>query len=368
MTCDDIVRHYNVLLFGEDGTVARDGRRITFLVMMLAVAVVASGCIFLDANRRNDFTGPSWDVDLVIPLVNDTYSLEGENGENLADLTKLHRERLGEFTIELPEQWNGDALNLAKLEDAVLDDSVPLDSVWAAIRDIENTFPFVSLSISAELHAKALAPEGVAGSIAVQFASEDGTETADLTIDVGQDVTVVDITPLLNKQPDVLQVNVVGGQLTKADGAAGTGELSLEFEAVLSLDVYIKNEQYRPDDPMRLYIDSDVQEQLKNFPVSDVQIIVDVEPLPFGVTLALEFTDGENDTDPAYLAVSVGVNEAGDDHGIQNNWQAVLEKLAGDEPYFQFVMAFADSDGPILFPSEFSVAAHMIIRADVNKR
>lgn len=59
MTCDDIVRHYNVLLFGEDGTVARDGRRITFLVMMLAVAVVASGCIFLDANRRNDFTGPS---------------------------------------------------------------------------------------------------------------------------------------------------------------------------------------------------------------------------------------------------------------------------------------------------------------------
>ncbi len=143
----------------------------------------------------------------------------------------------------------------------------------------------------------------------------------------------------------------------------GSGELSLEFEAVLTLDVYVNSdEQYRPDEPVKLYLDSDVKERLRDFPVSDVQIIVDVEPAPFGFTLALEFTDGVDDTDPAYLAVSEGVNEAGDDHGIQHNWRAVLEKLAGDDPHMQFVMAFAKSDKPMSLPSEFSVEAHIIIR------
>ncbi len=46
---------------------------------------------FFRCESAQRFYRAELDVDLVIPLVNDTYSLEGENGENLADLTKLHR-------------------------------------------------------------------------------------------------------------------------------------------------------------------------------------------------------------------------------------------------------------------------------------
>ncbi len=173
---------------------ARDGRRITFLVMLLAVAVVASGCIFLDTNRRNNFTGPSWDVDLAIPLVNDTYSLVGENGENLADISKLPPEHLGELVFELPDNWNGDTLPVGDLQTVAFDDLVPLDDVWAAIRDIEDNFPFVTLDIGAELRATVAAPAGVTGSIELLFESDGGTETAELIIDVSRSSATVDIT------------------------------------------------------------------------------------------------------------------------------------------------------------------------------
>lgn len=38
-------------------------RRVSGLAVLMLLAVTAGGCIFLDAGRRSNFTGPSWDVE-----------------------------------------------------------------------------------------------------------------------------------------------------------------------------------------------------------------------------------------------------------------------------------------------------------------
>lgn len=178
------------------------------------------------------------------------------------------------------------------------------------------------------------------------------------------DTGALDITTILDSQPDEWKVKV-SGELEGDGQTVPVGTLELHFELGLQLTLEIvQEEELELADRSEVEIDSDIRERLQDVPFSDVQLFVEMDPVPFGFTVALEFTDGDHDPEPARLAVSVGVENADDGH----DWRGVLDKLAGNDPHVQPVLVFAKSDEPISLPTSVTVKAHMIISADVNKR
>src|SRR5690625_3439879 len=114
--------------------------------MVLAIAVVASGCIFLDADRRSNFRGPSWDVDLYIPLVSDTLELVGGIDDELEDFKEIETE-LGRLEFKLPGGWTGEpVLSLDDLGDDELAADLNLRGAWDGLADVEEQFDGVQLT------------------------------------------------------------------------------------------------------------------------------------------------------------------------------------------------------------------------------
>lgn len=343
-------------------------RRVTFLVMVLAIAVVASGCIFLDADRRSNFRGPSWDVDLYIPLVSETFELVGGIDEDLEDFKEIETE-LGRLEFELPPGWKGiPNLDLEELGDYELAADLDLKGVWDGLADVENEFDGAQITIDGALRWTVFAPEGLEGEITLQLLGlVDGRETSvqgTITLDGSTESSgELNIKRFLDEKPETWTVKV-GGEL-KGDGETEiSGSLALHFDLSLMLELeFTKDTEFSLADPEPVPIDSDLRERLWDIPLSDVEFVLDMEPKPFGFTLALRFTDGDADTDPAHLAVSVGL---ADDDNKLHDWRGVLDKLAGDDPRVEPILMLADSN--ISLPPSVSVNAHLFVKADVNKR
>lgn len=350
--------------------VGRHGRRITFLVMLLALAVVASGCIFLDTDRRNNFTGPSWDVDLLIPLVSETFELVEGIDEDLEDFKEIETE-LGRLEFELPPGWKGiPNLDLEELGDYELAADLDLKGVWDGLADVENEFDGAQITIDGVLRWQAVAPEGLEGEITLKLTGMGDKGEVEVVDTITLDGTTalsgeIDIKSFLDDRPETWKVQV-GGEL-RGDGQTElSGVLALQFDLSLMLELeFTKETEFTLADPASVPIDSDLRERLKDLPLSDVELVLDMNPEPFAFTLALRFTDGDpdEDDDPAYLAVSVGLD---DDESTLHDWQKVLEKLAGDDPYVEPIIQLEDAN--ISLPPSVSVDAYLVIKADVNKR
>lgn len=349
----------------------RHGRRVAFMVALLSIALVASGCFLLDANRRNNFKGPSWDVDVFIPLVSDTFSLVGEFDDELED-SQEHLIELGKLKFDLPEGWPGNPIDLDQLGDDKLDVELDLQEVWDLLADVEEEFEGVKLTIEGALRWTVVAPEGLKGEITLELTGEtgEGEVSVDDEIKLGGGADLsdeMDITLFLQARPDTWMVKV-GGELEGEEGFEVVGSLQLYFDLLLTLKMEFDQEtEISLAERTAINIDSDMRERLRDIPLTDVELVLNVEPVPFGFTVALRFTDGDDDDDddPAYLAVSVGVD---DDDAVVHDWRGVLDKLAGRAPHVEPILIFADSDDPISLPPSVTVTAHVFVKADVNKQ
>lgn len=344
-------------------------RRVSGLAVLMLLAVTAGGCIFLDAGRRSNFTGPSWDVEYVIPLVGGTYSLAGVNGTPGPGSGSVGPVSLGSVQLTFPDPWPGGVIDLGELDgDHELAADVDLRDVWSALDD--EFFNALTVDVKGELQWRADVPDGVTGSLMLTVQAEKGPDVREAsgTLELGgvSSRGAIDVSELLALRPDQWHV-AVDGELLADDAAAGA--LALHFDLLLEVEVTVEHDTtVELGEELQLAVDSDVRARLRDLPLSDVRIAVDIDPRPLAFVVALRFADGAADPDPAYLAVGVGVHEADLAPELAQDWRAVLDKLAGADPRVQAVLKLPASDQPVVLPPSVTVLAHMVIRADVNKR
>lgn len=343
----------------------RHGRRVTFAVTLLSIALVASGCFFLDTNRRNNFSGPSWDVPFAIALYDGTIRVSGEEED-----TEFSESE--EFVISL-EGWNGDKASLDVLADDLADVTLDFEFDLPDLGDMSDVFDEdledkITLFSDAYMDLRISGDEGLHGELTLNITGisavpGEGAIKATMKLGTG-DTERVQLGSILSRKPTKLQMKF-GGDL-EAPGAVPE-ELTIHADIVVPLSIKIDEDvEYELADPESIGMSSEARQALADVPVSDIEFFVDLDeafPLEFAVQLV--FTSDALDNDEVVLTLSVP-NSKVDKVDIA----AVRDKLLGDDPHVQPRLVLAESDGAIRYPAgaEFSLKAHIILTVDVNTR
>lgn len=247
------------------------------------VAMMATGCIFLDADRRTNFLGPSWDVPFVVPLfakqtqhIVDVFEFEIDPDGTLGFTRMLDR-----VEFDVPPGWQAPNFTL---EPQVMEVDV------GDLADADS-FGFVDVVLSLHIVNDA----GFGGTLKLKIdGMSDGEvdESKTANIPLGQsDPLRLNLTNVLNAKPDKLRLTWVAALQAGASPVAG-GKFAVapEVWVPLVLDIGPDGQQFPLGDAIALDLSEDARTTIRNAPITDVAIVMDVETrLPFGIQLDVAF-------------------------------------------------------------------------------
>lgn len=373
--------------------VNKDGKRVIGLAVFLVLAVTLGGCIFLDADRRDNFTGPSWDVPFAVPLspkqkVRFASMFEDmlESGVAYDDVGNAGisipmdpiEERIFPDDWELPtdDEWPDDLPEeiLEQLRGALpgFVASFEEDVEMSDLPDLDVLDGF-SVVLNELVFALTVTTTDLPGVLELEVVpvDKDGVEGegAAEVIALGGEPQTVTLKISAADKPHTLRFR---GTLTIEEVVNGLdASIRIEPELWVPLKLRVSGEHIVDlGDPIALELDDDARDTLRGVPISEVALVLDVETqLPFGVGLAVKFLDGMADSDGASVELKLPQRTEFETQTLAIG-PAVRDKLVSPDAHMAVELTL-NGDGStkqINRNDYFALKAHAIVTVEINSR
>lgn len=249
-----------------------------------------AGCVFLDANRRNEFRGPQWDVPFAVPLfskqtryLTDLFEFDVDD-----DGTLGFRHTLDEVQFRVPPGWTGsNYVTEPRVLEIDVEDLPKADELG-----------FVDVVLSLRIKNES----GFRGTLSLQIdgiSDGDVAEVKERDISLGRTAPVqINLTNVLNAKPDKLRLTW-SATLQAGTTPIQAGKLSIAPEVWVPLAFHIgpEGQSFAFGEALPLGLGEDDRRTLREAPIGDVGVVMEVDTrLPFGVELIAHFgTDPEGE-------------------------------------------------------------------------
>lgn len=362
------------------------GRRTIGLILFLVVSMTLSGCIFFDQERRKNFTGPSLDVPITVPL---TTRQELSMGELLGELLGLEADDEGTFgfnvesdliTIPVPDfedldlgEWN--PIGSSRFEFEIEKNQIDLAKL-ADLDDLDDSsIAFTKLVLTLDVFNE----PGLMGELELTLTSifSDGSGSAykqePLMLDDSAYPAPVRFDIDLSDKPTALELS---GILTvdTADGLPAPGELAIQPRVWLPIGFNIGSDglDIEWSDPEPMGLDEQDRDTLRKAPISAADLVFDVESSSqIGFEIGLKFFDGADDQDSVPVRLTVPPNVKDFEHTVSIN-EEVRKKLIAPDAHWAMKVDFFGTDGgePVTIREDdtFSFKLYAIVTVDINKQ
>lgn len=356
----------------------RQAKRLTLIMLLVLIGVVANGCILLSPDRLRDFKGPSWDVPLRVPLLtltelrlSEVLDLEAGNDGTL------------EFRLDLPAAEPFYVFHEAA-EDLVIPVPVqPVREVTVDLADL-NDFPEIDFNDAFLIFLAQNDPD-IEGTLEIE-ALLDGVPTFLGTVDLQEAAPQeVSIQEILNQRPDELVVRLtssIPAQPVSVEAGDRVG-FSLQLKVPFHLRIPADGVDLTDGSATVVSIEQSVREEIRNAPLTAIELFVHVvNRTPIGLDARFDFANTADPAgDPTAVAVDLSIPSAGLDQGkavaptervVRIEVDETLREKLASQPLFvvpSIEIPGGGEDRTIVLQADDYIAykAHVVVTVAVNK-